>query len=225
MKKIILMAAVLLIGCSSDERSNLPAPSTTNASTPGGGSGLLAAGSCPATCPAGPQGAQGLPGADGKPGLDGKDGLPGPQGASGVGLPGLKGDKGDPGNDGSQGLPGVGVQGLQGVPGTPGVKGDKGDPGTAGTLLTKAGRYTRIGASPVLVGTGGIFWGTAKCDDGNDVLLTGGCSYQTNDTGNKLMQSYPTDEEDTTKPATWNCIGVLPNLNQLYTWVTCLTTP
>lgn len=225
MKKTILMVAVLLIGCSSETPSNLPAPSTTNSPTPGGGSGLMAAGECPAVCPAGPQGAQGLSGVDGKPGLDGKDGLPGSDGLPGVGSPGPKGDKGDPGVSGAQGLPGVGVQGVQGAPGTPGVKGDKGDPGTSGTPLTKAGRYTRLGASPVLIGTGGIYWGTAKCDDGNDVLLTGGCSYQTNDTGNKLMQSYPTDEEDTTKQATWNCIGVLPSLNQLYAWVTCLTVP
>lgn len=225
MKKTILMVAVLLIGCSSDELSNLPAPSTTTSATPGGGSGLMAAGACPAACPAGPQGSQGVSGIDGRPGLDGKDGLPGPQGALGVSSPGPKGDKGDLGNDGPQGLPGVGVQGPQGIQGTPGVKGDKGDPGSSGTILTKAGLYTRLGSSPILVGTGGIYWGTATCDDTNDILLTGGCSYQTNDTGNKLMQSYPTDQEDTTKKSTWNCVGVIPNLQQMYIWATCLTVP
>lgn len=104
--------------------------------------------------------------------------IPGPPGEAGPqGQPGPMGLQGLTGNTGPQGPAGIngtnGIDGVNGAPGPQGLQGIQGPTGPSGTGLDKARMY-RTQSAMIPVPFGPVTVAEAACDDGNDILISGG---------------------------------------------------
>ena len=166
--------------------------------------------------PQGPPGPQGPKGDKGDRGEQGSPGVAGPAGA-----------QGEPGPQGPMGVAGpAGPSGAAGAPGPKGDKGDKGDPGTPGILSSKANLYVRTANGWVPPNNPGSV--EVHCDDGNDIVLNGGCSPSVNGLGQTLMVSAPLNADDPAPSKSgWLCTGSNFSSSQYFmtATVTCVKVP
>lgn len=183
----ILIALSASLGCAAQESSDsLPQPDPVPTASSQGGAG----GTC--SC------------LDGRDGRDGEDGAPGPAGPAGS--TGPQGEPGPAGPQGPQGEPGAvgsmgpqGSQGPQGPAGPQGPMGLKGEPGEDGLFYEKGQIYTN--SELHISSPSNAVWVNLSCDDANDVLISGGCDYETD-----LQASYPIYPTNNT-PDKWRCEG------------------
>jgi hypothetical protein len=172
MRNLMIVALLIVVGCAGESEVPEDGAPDTSSSVSASSSSTGAAPDPMCACqdgvqgPDGPEGPQGEPGPAGEPGEPGPAGEPGATGPQGpAGTPGAKGDKGDPGEPGVQG-----PQGIQGVPGTPGAAGAQ---GPAGVGLARDRVYPVI--VPVTSALNGPAVAVARCDDANDIMLSGAC--------------------------------------------------
>ncbi len=202
MKKVLFAILFAVVGCSSaPEATQSPSPAPTNDDPS----------AC--ACEQGPQGEQG------PAGPAGAQGKTGPVGATGA--MGAKGDPGEAGPTGAQGP--QGAQGPMGPQGPQGQQGPKGDTGT----IAKGQVYTNevIGSALPNGATTGVY---AACDDNNDVLLNGGCTWEPSGTAVLYISSFrPMYSDDSTSPSEWRCAyrNYNPNSMTVRVQAVCLSVP